>query len=257
MSFLNSDREWERLGQDDPYYGVLSQDRFREGRLNEEVLRDFFKSGVDHIDTMYSLIKQHVDPSFAPKRCLDFGCGVGRCLVPMAQRTESAIGVDVSESMIEEAKRVCERNQVSNTQLVMSDDALARVTGELDFIHAVLVFQHIPPQRGLKLFSALVSRLADHGVIAIQLPYYRDVPTAVKVMGALRKHVPLFHNLVNLLYRKPFGDPLMEKNCYPLKTLFHILQTQRCANLHVEFQGRGKFLSVILMAQKRSEWVAY
>ena len=71
------DKEWEKFGEKEPYYGVLTQDRFRKEKLDKEQLVDFFKSGQEHVDYILHMIRTWIQPDFSPTRVLDFGCGVG------------------------------------------------------------------------------------------------------------------------------------------------------------------------------------
>lgn len=253
MTPRDSDREWERLGQRDPYYGVLSQDRFRSDRVNDDSLREFFKSGQDHIDFVLETIRTSVDPNFSPSSALDFGCGVGRCSIPLARVCQSVVGVDVSESMLQEARRNCKERSILNLELVQSDDELSSVSDSFDLIHSFLVFQHIPPRRGERIFARLIELLSGDGVAAVQFVYHRSDPAVVRRMGTLRRRVPLLHNFVNLLYGKPFADPLMEKNAYDLNHLFVILQEHGVGKLHVEFHGHGTLRNVALFFQKKRD----
>ena len=41
------DESWRKFGKTDPYFGVLTADRFRKENLDEAALRDFFASGED------------------------------------------------------------------------------------------------------------------------------------------------------------------------------------------------------------------
>ena len=41
----NSDREWERFGASDPYFGVLTNDRFKVAHIDQTARDDFFSSG--------------------------------------------------------------------------------------------------------------------------------------------------------------------------------------------------------------------
>jgi len=253
----DSDKEWEKFGRNEPYYGVLSHDKFRKDKFNDDSLREFFKSGQDHIDFVLETIRTSVDSGFSPSRALDFGCGVGRCSIPLTRVCQSVVGVDVSDSMLEEARKNCSEQSISNLELVKSDDTLSRVSGPFDLVHSVLVFQHIPQKRGEKIFTRLVELLSDNGVAVVQFVYHREDPTLIRIMGIFRKKVPLWHNFVNLLYGKPFSDPLMEKNVYGLNRLLAILHEHRCGNLHLRFHGKGRFRSVALFFQKKQDKVPY
>jgi ubiquinone/menaquinone biosynthesis C-methylase UbiE len=253
----NSDREWEAFGRNDPYYGVLSHERFRKDRLNDDSLKEFFKSGQEHIDFVLATIQTSLDSEFSPSRALDFGCGIGRCSIPLTRVCQSVLGVDVSDSMLQQARKICLEQSISNLELVKSDDTLSGVVGPFDFVHSFLVFQHIPAKRGKKIFSRLIQLLSDNGVASVQFVYHREEPAVVRIMGSLRKKVPVLHNFVNLLYRKPFWEPLIEKNVYDLNQLLAILHQNGCGNLHIRCFGKGKLRSVILFFQKKKDHVPY
>lgn len=253
----NSDREWEKFGEKDPYYGVLSDDRYHRDKLNENTMEEFFESGRAHIQWTLDTIRKHLDPDYTLGSALDFGCGVGRLLLPLAEHFKRTVGIDVSDSMLAEARKVCAERGHAEIELVRSDDELSQLKGSFDLIHATLVFQHIDSRRGLPLVEKLLGHLNDGGVLSIQFPYHREVPQAVRLMGWLRKHVPLFHNLANIAYGKPFGEPLMEKNVYDINTLFALFQQKAGGSVHTEFQGRGKLLSTVIFFQKQANWIAY
>jgi SAM-dependent methyltransferase len=257
MALLDSDKEWEKFGRDNPYYGVLSHDKFRKDKLDDDSLRGFFKSGQDHIDFVLETIRTSMDPGFSPSSVLDFGCGIGRCSIPLAHVCQSVVGVDISDSMLQEAKKKCSEQSISNLELVKSDDTLSRVSGSFDLVHSFLVFQHIPQKRGEKIFTRLIELLSDNGIGAVQFVYHRESPAMVKIMGGLRKRIPLWHNFVNLLYGKPFSEPLMEKNVYSINRLLALLHEQGCGNIHFRFHGKGRLRGVVLFFQKRQDKVPY
>jgi 2-polyprenyl-3-methyl-5-hydroxy-6-metoxy-1,4-benzoquinol methylase len=148
MLSSSSDKQWEKLAQTEPYYGVLSDNKFRRENLNEDSYRAFLKTGHEYIEFLLKEISTSLVREFAPTRAIDFGCGVGRCSVPLARVCQSVVGVDVSESMLQEALKTCSEQGVSNLQLVKSDDSLSQVSGPFDFLNSFLVFQHIPRKRG-------------------------------------------------------------------------------------------------------------
>jgi SAM-dependent methyltransferase len=250
MLHSGTDKQWERFGREDPYYGVLSHERFRKEQIAEDSLKEFFKSGQHHINTMLTIIRSSIDPAFVPTTALDFGCGVGRCSIALARVCQAVVGVDVSESMLEEARRNCSRHSISNLTLIKSDDALSNLLGPFELVHSVLVFQHIPEKRGKAIFTRLVTLLSENGVGVIQFVFHRAEPAVIRMLGNLRKRLPFLHNFVNLLYGKPFLDALMEKNAYDLNQLLLILHEHGCGNMHLRFFGTGKLLSVVLFFQK-------
>jgi hypothetical protein len=78
---MNTDKAWEAWAKIDPYYAVLTDERFRAGNDPGE----FFDSGEKHIDQAFRTITS-IAPAFAPQAAIDFGCGVGRLLIPLSRR---------------------------------------------------------------------------------------------------------------------------------------------------------------------------
>jgi len=257
MAELNPDQEWQRYGEEDPYYGVVSIDKFHRDRLDPSVITEFFESGEHHMEYVFETIREYVEVDFHPSRALDFGCGVGRCLFPLAARCEKAVGVDVSSAMLAEAERNAKERGIENIELVASDDVLTGVEGPFDFIHSFIVFQHIPPRRGEQLLRELISRLSEGGVGSIQLIYDRKISAAKRALGALRRKSRLLNGLANLANGAPFGKPLMEKNCYNLNRVMNLLRDSGCPHLHVAFEGEGQIRSLVLFFQKDSDAGVY
>ena len=257
MAPKSSDREWEKFGRNDPYYGVVSLERFRRENLNPDALRDFFRTGDEHVAFLMETINATVAPAFHQRRALDFGCGVGRIAIPLARVCESVTGVDVSAAMLAEAGKKAGEMGVQNLDLVLSDDALSRVTGRFDLIHAFLVFQHIRRNRGEQIMERLIGLLDANGVGVLQVIYAREASLPARVLGVLRRAIPPAHYLANLIYGKPMGEPLMEKNIYDLNRLMTLLQRNGCGNVHLRFHGRGKMRSAIIFFSKAADQVPY
>ena len=73
----DSDCDWEAWGASNPYYGVYRDPRFLETNLDDAARETFFASGRDHNDRVLRAIKERLEPAFAPRNALDYGCGVG------------------------------------------------------------------------------------------------------------------------------------------------------------------------------------
>ena len=98
-----TDADWEQFARDEPYWSVLSDDRFKQMNLEKdsEALDEFFDSGEQHVQHWFSQVERVLGiRDFAPRKGLDFGCGVGWLTLPLAQRCESVLGLDVSETML-------------------------------------------------------------------------------------------------------------------------------------------------------------
>ncbi|HWW19425.1 MAG TPA: class I SAM-dependent methyltransferase [Steroidobacteraceae bacterium] len=252
----DSNRDWQLYGEVDPYFGVISLDRFHKNNLTNAALSEFFSSGEQHIQYVLDIVRTHLDPTFRPICALDFGCGVGRCTLPLARLCEQVTGVDVSQAMLEEGQANARKHMLSNIKWLNSSD-LSNLNGSFEFVHSFIVFQHIPPARGMPLLARLIDLLAPEGIAAIQVLYHRDVSRLKQLVGRLRVSVPLMHNLANLYYGKPFNYPLMQKNVYDLSAVFDLLQKKQCGSSWVTFAQSDELQSAMMFFRKRPDAMPY
>ncbi|MEQ1517644.1 MAG: methyltransferase domain-containing protein, partial [Usitatibacteraceae bacterium] len=126
---MSTDSAWQAWGEKDPYYGVITDPKFRRAELTAQAKKEFFDSGFAHVDYVLQMIRQHIAPAFSPSSVLDFGCGVGRLVVPFAKIAPEVVGMDVSTAMLEEASRNCVEHSIDNVQLCLSDDDLSSLVG--------------------------------------------------------------------------------------------------------------------------------
>jgi len=67
--------------------------------------------------------------------------------------------------MLQEAAHNCVKYNRHNVRLARTLEEIdARTSGGFSFIHSHIVLQHLDPQRGLSIISALLSRLAADAV---------------------------------------------------------------------------------------------
>ena len=91
MPRVNSDKDWGHFAKLDPYYAVATHEKYHNDNLNAEALKEFFESGQRHIEEIFKVIHTHLAPAFRPVRALDFGCGVGRLVMPLAEAPRGTI----------------------------------------------------------------------------------------------------------------------------------------------------------------------
>ena len=254
---LNTDAEWEAWGRRDPYYGVLTDPKFRLGAMTEEARREFFASGQKHADHVLATIRQCIDPQFAPRSILDFGCGVGRLLIPFAKVAPDVVGLDVSPSMLAEAQRNCDAHGCGAVRLAVSDDALSGLEGRYDLIHSFIVFQHLPAKRVREIFAALLRHLAPRGVAALHfshskrwwadthgLPPPPPPPQRRSWLSRLRP-APKLPAPVS-----PPPDPEIQMNPYNMNEALFAMQAAGINRFHAEFTDHKGELGVFLFFRR-------
>ena len=165
----DNDKDWEAFGAEAPYHAVLTNPMFLPDALTQERMDYFFRTGEDEVGKIVGTIRQRIDPHFQPARAIDFGCGVGRISLAVADYAKTTIGLDVSPSMLREAqKNRAQRKPRADIQF--QHDVPEQ---PVDWVCSVLVFQHIQPARGIPILKSLLSRLAVGGVVSLQFTAYR------------------------------------------------------------------------------------
>ena len=242
---------WEELGATDPYFAVLTEDRYRSARLDANALDTFFASGRDHAARVLTVARS-LEPGFTPRRALDFGCGVGRVAIPFAAACEHVVGTDASPAMLERARLHADEAGVTNLELVRTGDTLAELPGSFDFIHSFAVLQHIPVGTGMALLRHLLSRLSDGGIAALHLTYARHSRRAPLLRWA-RANITLLHRAANLLTGRPWREPYMQMNCYDLNAVLAAFRAAGCGRLALRFTTHGDAEGVFIFGQRRRE----
>lgn len=159
-----TDKDWNKIGEKDPFHGVLSGNDFHIDRINEEKLIDFYKSGEEWVEHIIKKYKEYFGNQVAQfNEALDFGCGVGRITIPLSKFSKNVVGMDISEGMLNIARE--QSKKYNNIYYVLSDDNLSFVENKtFDLVHTFIVLQHIPVNRGEKIIGNLISKINRGGV---------------------------------------------------------------------------------------------
>jgi SAM-dependent methyltransferase len=249
MSGGHTDWEWECWGATDPYYAVLTKNKYHRAALTPERMEEFFESGRVYVGHLFDTIKSRLDPDFAPKRALEFGCGVGRLVIPLAAICEKVVAVDVAPSMLAETKGNCAARGVQNVEFHLADDSVTGFGENYDLIHSFIVFQHIPVPRGERIFARLLARLAEDGVGVVHFMYYTPYNTR-KVVVWLRKCLFWGAQLINLISGRGFFSLGMQMNRYDLNRTLAVLQQNNVREFYAEFTDHDGYLGVVLFFKK-------
>jgi len=246
----NSDVTWERFGKENAYYGVLGHEKYRRDRLDEKAKLEFFETGYDHVNHVLDVATRHYGQLDDRKTALDFGCGVARLVIPFAQRFVHVTGVDVSLSMLNEARANCAAQGIENVTFVESDDELSRVPGQYDFVHSYIVLQHIPVRRGEKIIERLLERLKPGGTVALHMPFMRKASVLRKSINLARKYFTPLSMLVNVVQGEKWDEPFMQMNSYDVNQIFRILLAHEMRDVFIELIDTGGYMPASCFAKK-------
>jgi len=169
----DTSNDWEKLAKDNAYWAVLTEDRFK-GQLTPEAKKAFFDSGEENINGFMGLLKGY-DENFGAnlETAVDFGCGAGRLLIPLAKRCKKAYGVDISETM----RALCAANAKEvgvDVSLVATPEELLKQGVKADWVNSYIVLQHIEPQRGYFIINDLLQCVAPGGYASLHVPLFKS-----------------------------------------------------------------------------------
>jgi hypothetical protein len=137
--------EWAALGDHDPHYSVLSEQRFRAAELNDATRALFYQSGRYEIEVL-ERFEARAGISAGHGVCLEFGCGVGRTTRFLAERFARVVAVDISPGNLAACRAYMDSTGLANVetvQIASLDDVAA--LPEFDCLFSRIVLQHNPP----------------------------------------------------------------------------------------------------------------
>jgi SAM-dependent methyltransferase len=160
--------QWTALGEQDPYWSVLTDERFRSARIDAAALEEFHASGA----TAASLIDLTVGRGERPTPsgvCLELGCGVGRVTRHLARRFDQVIAVDISPGNLALCRRYMEDEGVTNVETILVQDVRDfAALPAFDFFYSVIVLQHNSPPVQRFILEAILPKLRASGQYLFQ-----------------------------------------------------------------------------------------
>lgn len=245
----NTDIAWERWGQQDPYFAVLTEQKYRKVSI-ESAKASFFESGQLHVADVLRKIEEHFGP-VSRGDALDFGCGVGRLSIPLAKEFNRVTGLDVSRAMLEEASKNLAERRIDNVDLVESDDVLSRLGDKrFNFIHTYIVLQHISAKRGYVIVRNLLRHLASGGTFFIHVCCRRNLPLVRELVYFCKTKIPGGYILFNMLQGKKISEPVMEGNEYDVGTLLKVFQEAGFEDVMTKLENRSNCLTASFYSKK-------
>jgi trans-aconitate methyltransferase len=231
-----SAHDWNALGESEPFFAVLTDERFLRERMSDDDRKAFFASGDADVAHVFDLVDRH---DFAPRSALDFGCGVGRLTRALTRRVERVTGVDVAPSMLRIA-----RANVPNAafSLTIPDE-------RFDLILSLIVFQHIPVRRGEALLHELLEHLDIGGVAALHFTFRRPGSSLRRAARSVRARVPLVHRIAQRL-RGERPMPYMQMNEYDPARVLAIMRNHGCGEPRIFPTNHGGIEGAIVIAQR-------
>jgi len=251
-----TDKEWEKLGKTDPYFGVIVEEKFKTKNLTQQNLELFFDSGERYADNVFNAIENAIGEKFNPEAALDFGCGVGRLTIPLSKRCKHIVGVDISESILKEARTNSEKFGTFNTVYKGYSEKFI-VANRFDFINTYVVLQHILVKTGNDIIGNLLTSLSEGGIAVIHVTFSETDSKKMQfrkyfnVLAGKSVVVNGLYKIVRRIVRNVnFFTPVIQMNYYDLNIVLRNVYDSNCTVIGNEFTNHGGSIGSILFVRK-------
>ncbi|MFI5336747.1 MAG: class I SAM-dependent methyltransferase [Opitutales bacterium] len=166
MKLESTRKHWNRLAETDPLWAVLTAPGKKGNRWQ---LEEFLAGGRAEVAAQIAVVRR-LHPALGPGAALDFGCGVGRLSQGLAEHFGHVTGLDISEKMLELARRYNRHGDrvryVHNTHPDLRDLA----SNQFDFVYSLITLQHMEPAYARGYIAEFVRVAAPGGAILFQIP---------------------------------------------------------------------------------------
>ena len=166
MNLTDLQKNWNRLGKQDPFWAVISWPDKKGGKWMPE---QFFQMGKDDISQFFDYLSK-LGVAIPRRHALDFGCGVGRLTQAMAENFDKVAGVDIAPSMIKLAQQYNRFEGRCRYYLNERDDLALFKDNSFDLVFSLITLQHIHPQYVRRYLAEFLRVLTPGGVLYFQLP---------------------------------------------------------------------------------------
>lgn len=233
--FEMTKQTWLQLGNTQPYWSVLTNNKYRFENMGEKEVSDFYASGQEQLSAIIkTLIRNDVISDKSEAKDLDItevGCGVGRVTKYLAQAFHRVAAIDISARNMEIASAMIQEENVSFTLYKKLED-YSRMPST-DIVYSVIVLQHNVPPVIEYILQAMLHSLKIGGVALFQVPTYREA-----------------YEFKAEEYISGLQDYKMEMHILPQKRIFEIAYANGCIPMEVyqdTWSGQDDFSCTFVM----------
>jgi 2-polyprenyl-3-methyl-5-hydroxy-6-metoxy-1,4-benzoquinol methylase len=219
--FYRIKSQWVKLGDDEPYVSVLSDEKFKRENIKNN-LAEFQNSGKIEVSQLDNLCaKNNLNINYG--NCLEFGCGVGRMSAHLAPKFKKVVGYDISPGNISIAKNYLMDLNIKNVELSLINSLEDLKFGEkADVFISMMVLQHNPPPLQKYFLEKILANLNPGGIF-----YFQTVT-----------HAPSYGYTAEANFNYP-PNTQSEMHCLPISEVFKIIQKNNLLVVDVIKDGGG------------------
>jgi SAM-dependent methyltransferase len=165
---------WSKFGSTDPYWSVLTDERFRSKNMtNGASLEAFYATGQGELLRLEAWLRRNSLELKPDTICAEYGCGVGRLTQWFARRFRRVVAFDISEFHLKAAQDYLSRQGIHNVDFVLvRGNADLQMLSDVDVFYSDRVLQHNPPPIMIDILGATFAGLKNGGYCFFQMPTY-------------------------------------------------------------------------------------
>jgi len=229
MNLRRLSRTWDDFGQQDPLWAILSHEDKRGNRWD---LEEFLQTGRDEIGEAMAYVSES-QPDLPRRNALDFECGVGRLSHALAAYFETVDGIDISGSMIQQARTINQRGAACRYHHNTAPDLGIFSDQEFDFLYSNLTLQHMPPTLAHGYIRDFCRLLRPGGALVFDIPV-RPVRSRSQ-LGVALSHVYRAARVTWL--RQIRRQPVMDMYGTPAKRAQRLVEDSGCRLVDTQESG--------------------
>ncbi|GAA3255132.1 class I SAM-dependent methyltransferase [Nonomuraea helvata] len=166
MSLSEIGKDWTELGKSDPLWAVLTEPGRRHGKWSDA---EFLATGIIQVNDDLDWLEGH-GISVPRGRALDFGCGAGRLTNALAKHFSEVVGVDISEPMLQEARRLDRSGGRVRFVHRTAPNLACFDNDSYDLVYTDRVLQHLPPDLARDYLRELLRIARPDGAVVVGIP---------------------------------------------------------------------------------------
>jgi SAM-dependent methyltransferase len=234
--FQRTAEQWKVFGASEPYWSVLSAEKYKKKDIN---LESFYSTGAGDFDRLRKCFERCHSSISEIGSALELGCGVGRMTQFLSEAFKRVVAVDISQPHLELARsRIRERGRTNVVFITLIGVEQARAFPTVDLFYSNIVLQHNPPPVIREILEASLNAVAPGGYAYFQL--------ITQVLD--------YDFDVSEYLAKPQRNPVPEMHALPQQAVFEILSTRNFDVLEVRVDGAGdpaNTISNVFFARRR------
>ncbi|MCM1242598.1 MAG: class I SAM-dependent methyltransferase [Roseburia sp.] len=172
--FARTHEIWTKLGEEDSYWSVLSDNRFRSEHIGKKEIENFYETGKENTEQIVATLirNEWVEEASELKNytITEIGCGCGRVTKSLADLFRHVNAVDISRGNLVIAGEMVPNGNVT-FRLIAKVDEYGKLS-KTDVAYSYLVLQHNCPPIIEYMIDAMLKMLNEGGIAIFQVPTY-------------------------------------------------------------------------------------